>query len=105
MCRVDSETSIKCSAEYETPALSRLGSVVTHRGYSDWATQDIAATVTGLRYKLNRRGSDFRLAWAAEGSAWRQCASRTSTRAPHGSRLASMRAARPGRVSSVACMI
>ncbi len=72
MCRVDSDTWIKCSAEYETPAFSHLGSVVTVRGYSDWATQEIPSTITGLHYKLNRKGSDFRIAWAMDGRDWRQ---------------------------------
>ena len=72
MCRVDSETWMKCSVEYETPAFSRLGSVVTNRGFSDWATQDIASTLTTVHYQLNRRGSDFRLRWSSDGHAWHQ---------------------------------
>lgn len=72
MCRVDSDTWIKCSAESETPAFSHLGSVVTVRGYSDWATQEIPATVTALHYRLDRRGSDFRISWSLDGRDWRQ---------------------------------
>jgi regulation of enolase protein 1 (concanavalin A-like superfamily) len=72
MCRVDSETWMKCAAEYETPALARLGSVVTNYGYSDWATQDIPATVNALHYRLDRRGADFQLSWAAPDGAWQQ---------------------------------
>lgn len=72
MCRVDATTWIKCSVEYETPTVSRLGSVVTNAGYSDWATQDVPATLTTLHYKLNRRGADFRLMWGTDGQRWQQ---------------------------------
>ncbi len=35
---LDSDNWFKASIEYENEALSRLGSVVTNLGYSDWAT-------------------------------------------------------------------
>jgi uncharacterized protein len=72
MCRVDSETWIKCSTEYETPEHSRLGSVVTNLGYSDWATQDVLGTVCAMHYKLNRRGDDFLISWSTDGRDWWQ---------------------------------
>ncbi len=72
MVRVDAATWIKCSVEYETPTLSRLGSVVTNLGYSDWATQDIASGVSEMWYQVRREGSDFTLAWADDGATWRQ---------------------------------
>jgi regulation of enolase protein 1 (concanavalin A-like superfamily) len=71
MCRVDEDTWMKCAAEYETSSLSRLGSVVTNLGYSDWATQDVPSTLNAMRYKLDRRGSDFRLSWST-GRDWQQ---------------------------------
>jgi regulation of enolase protein 1 (concanavalin A-like superfamily) len=37
---------------------SRLGSVVTNLGYSDWATTDIT-TPPAIWYRLSRRGPDF----------------------------------------------
>ncbi|MFN8485062.1 MAG: DUF1349 domain-containing protein [Anaerolineae bacterium] len=72
MVRVDADTWIKCSVEYETPTLSRLGSVVTNLGFSDWATQDVPSTVTQMWYTIRREGSDFLLAWADDGQDWRQ---------------------------------
>ncbi len=48
----------KASIEYESEKFSRLGSVVTNLGYSDWATTDIA-TPTAMWYRLSRRGPDF----------------------------------------------
>ena len=38
---LDSENWFKASIEYENENFSRLGSVVTNLGYSDWATTDI----------------------------------------------------------------
>jgi regulation of enolase protein 1 (concanavalin A-like superfamily) len=72
MCRAGSETWIKCSTEYETSELSRLGSVVTNLGFSDWATQDIGGLPAMIRYKLDRRGDDFLISWSADRREWHQ---------------------------------
>ncbi len=72
MCRVDADTWIKCSAEYETPSLGRLGSVVTNLGFSDWASQDVEGNPNAMHYRLDRQGDDFRLSWSTDGSDWRQ---------------------------------
>ncbi|HYF62810.1 MAG TPA: DUF1349 domain-containing protein [Herpetosiphonaceae bacterium] len=72
MCRVDQDSWIKASVEYEPHGLSRLGSVVTNRGYSDWATQDIDASVAQMWYRLSRRGSDFHIESSADGQRWQQ---------------------------------
>jgi hypothetical protein len=72
LVRADSETWVKCSAEYETASHSRLGSVVTNLGYSDWATQDIAGAVTEIWYRLRRKGDDVFVDWSEDGVDWRQ---------------------------------
>jgi regulation of enolase protein 1 (concanavalin A-like superfamily) len=72
MVRVDSQNWIKCSVEYESPTMSRLGSVVTNLGYSDWATQDISSTINTVHYRLSRQGQDFRLEYAFAVGAWQQ---------------------------------
>lgn len=72
MARVDSQNWIKCSVEYENPTLSRLGSVVTNLGFSDWATQDIASTIRTMQYRLSRQGQDFRLEYALPDGVWQQ---------------------------------
>lgn len=61
----------KASVEYETPELSRLGSVVTNYGHSDWATRDIE-TPTVMWYRLSRRGPDFLIESAREGEEFAQ---------------------------------
>jgi regulation of enolase protein 1 (concanavalin A-like superfamily) len=52
--------------------MSRLGSVVTNLGYSDWATQDISSTINTVHYRLSRQGQDFRLEYAFAVGAWQQ---------------------------------
>ncbi len=54
----DSDSWFKASVEYENADFSRLGSVVTNHGHSDWATTDIE-TPSEIRYRLSRRGPDF----------------------------------------------
>jgi regulation of enolase protein 1 (concanavalin A-like superfamily) len=70
--RVDAENWIKCSVEYEDEALSRLGSVVTNHGYSDWATQDIASTVSTMCYRIGRKQNDFFIQYSFDGDVWQQ---------------------------------
>lgn len=72
MVRIDSQNWIKCSVEYESPTLSRLGSVVTNFGYSDWATQDIASGLSTMHYRLSRQGADFLLEYAFIDEQWQQ---------------------------------
>lgn len=72
MARVDGQNWIKCSVEYENPTLSRLGSVVTNLGFSDWATQDITTNVTTMRYRLSRQGPDFLIEYAQRNGPWQQ---------------------------------
>ena len=68
---LDSENWFKASVEFETAQFSRLGSVVTHNGYSDWATTDIA-TVNSVWYRLNRRGPDFLIESSVDGKTFKQ---------------------------------
>ena len=70
--RLDSENWIKTSIEYETPHQSRLGSVVTNLGFSDWATQDIDGTIRSMRYRIQSRGADFLLEYSSDGLLWQQ---------------------------------
>ena len=68
---LDSENWFKVSIEYENEEISRLGSVVTNHGYSDWATTDIVTT-TAIWYRLSRRGSDFLIESSEDGIAFKQ---------------------------------
>jgi uncharacterized protein len=70
--RLDSQNWIKVSTEYEDEHVSRLGSVVTNLGYSDWATQDFPSDRRAMWYRISRRGSDFLLENSPDGITWLQ---------------------------------
>lgn len=72
MVRIDSENWIKASTEYEDEAHSRLGSVVTNLGYSDWATQDVLSSHFEMWYRISRCGSDYLIEASFDGSRWLQ---------------------------------
>ncbi len=68
---LDSNTWFKASIEYENADFSRLGSVVTNYGHSDWATTDIE-TVHSIWYRLSRRGPDFLVESSPDGRDFSQ---------------------------------
>ena len=70
--RIDGENWIKCSVEYENSELSRLGSVVTNRGFSDWATQDISSDVISVMYQIRKREKDFLIEYSLDDRKWHQ---------------------------------
>lgn len=70
--RGDAENWIKVSTEYESESISRLGSVVTNIGYSDWATQDIPSTHKEMWYRISKDGPDFLLEHSYDGQTWAQ---------------------------------
>lgn len=72
MIRADDNHWIKVSTEFEDTALSRLGSVVTNGGYSDWATQDVSSRFRERRYRISRETDDFIVEYSDDGNAWRQ---------------------------------
>lgn len=68
---LDIDNWFKASIEYENEKISRLGSVVTNNGYSDWATTDIPTT-TAMWYRLSRRGPDFLIESSPNGMDFKQ---------------------------------
>jgi hypothetical protein len=72
MVRVDDKNWIKLSTEYESKHISRLGSVVTNLGYSDWASQDIDSNIRERGYRIIREGQDFILESSPDGQIWQQ---------------------------------
>ena len=69
---IDSENWFKASIEYENENYQRLGSVVTNNSYSDWATQDISASIKEMYYRLSRRESDFLIEYSEDGVNFKQ---------------------------------
>jgi len=70
--RLDSENWIKASVEFESENHSRLGSVVTNNGYSDWATIDVNSQVQTMWYRIQSRGNDFLIEYSPDGDQWMQ---------------------------------
>ncbi len=68
----DADNWFKASVEYESPQASKLGSVVTNLGYSDWATTDISSAENEMHYRLSRRGQDFCIENALDGVTFKQ---------------------------------
>jgi regulation of enolase protein 1 (concanavalin A-like superfamily) len=69
---LDSDNWLKASIEYENREFQRLGSVVTNRGYSDWATTDIPASVKSMWYRFSRRESDYCIECSYDGIQFKQ---------------------------------
>jgi len=69
---LDSENWLKASIEYENEEFQHLGSVVTNRGFSDWATTEIPGNVRSMWYRLSRRADDFRIECSDDGVHFRQ---------------------------------
>ena len=69
---LDSDNWIKGSVEYEDGIIQHLGSVVTNRGFSDWATTEIPANVRTMWYRLSRREDDYRIDCSNDGVTWHQ---------------------------------
>jgi len=70
--RLNSDNWIKASVEYETANHSRLGSVVTNNGYSDWATIDVYKSIQTMWYRIQSRGNDFLIEYSYDGEQWKQ---------------------------------
>lgn len=69
---LDSENWLKASVEYENERFQHLGSVVTDKGYSDWATTEIPASVKSMWYRLSRREDDFCVECSQNGAVFHQ---------------------------------
>lgn len=69
---LDSENWLKASVEYENENFQHLGSVVTNRGYSDWATTEIPANIKSMWYRLSRREEDFCIDCSNDGKIFHQ---------------------------------
>lgn len=68
----DADNWAKVSVEYEDDDFSRMGSVVTNLGYSDWATTDISSDIRRKHYRISRKGQDFLVEQSDDGVDWRQ---------------------------------
>lgn len=72
LVRGDADCWFKCAVEFEPDAPSRLGSVVTNAGYSDWATQDVPSSFRSVAYDLDFQEGDLVAQWSEDGREYRQ---------------------------------
>jgi len=72
MVRLSPDCWLKTSVEYEGGRPNRLGCVVTNRGYSDWSTEDIPATISEFALRVTRHGADYLVEARLPGGPWTQ---------------------------------
>jgi regulation of enolase protein 1 (concanavalin A-like superfamily) len=72
MVRLSPACWLKTSLEFEVGIPSKLGSVITHDGFSDWATQDYSGARLDLDFRVRREGSDYTVDCSQDGSNWSQ---------------------------------
>jgi regulation of enolase protein 1 (concanavalin A-like superfamily) len=72
LIRENTENWVKVSVEYEDNVISRLGSVVTNMGYSDWATQDILSSIQEKWLRLHKHGNDVMIEHSDNNHHWKQ---------------------------------
>ena len=72
MVRFSADCWLKTSVEFEDGRINRLGCVVTNRGYSDWSTQDIPASITDFELRVTRHRSDYLVEARLPAGSWSQ---------------------------------
>jgi len=72
--RCNEENWIIASTEFESANHSRLGSVVTNLGYSDWATIDIQSSINEMWYQIHSKNNlkDYLIEYSYDGAIWKQ---------------------------------
>lgn len=59
MVRLSPDCWLKTSIEFEPDAPSKLGVVVTNRGYSDWSIQLVDPSIREASFRVIRSGADY----------------------------------------------
>ncbi|PYZ93392.1 hypothetical protein CR194_09420 [Salipaludibacillus keqinensis] len=72
MLRFSEDIWIKTSLEYIPNGLSKLGAVVTNRGYSDWSSQNVDYNNEYLFFRLSRIGQNVYVDFSSNGVDWNQ---------------------------------
>lgn len=67
---LDGNNWAKCGVEFIDESYSRLGSVVTHDGFSDWACTPFTTDITRMYYRLSRHRRDFRFECSQDGDQY-----------------------------------
>ncbi len=72
MIRFSEDMWVKTSLEYIPDGLSKLGAVVTNKGYSDWSTQYVDCKDTPLFYRISKIGQNCYVDFSWDGESWNQ---------------------------------
>ncbi|TRZ40583.1 DUF1349 domain-containing protein [Niallia circulans] len=72
MIRFSKDVWVKTSLEYITSSLSKLGAVVTNRGYSDWSTQHMESKEVELYFRISRIAQNSYVDFSWDGKEWLQ---------------------------------
>ncbi|UOE94792.1 DUF1349 domain-containing protein [Alkalihalobacillus sp. LMS39] len=72
MIRFSEDMWVKTSLEYIPDGLSKLGAVVTNRGYSDWSTQYVDCKTVQLYYRISKIEQNCYIDVSWDGEEWNQ---------------------------------
>lgn len=72
MVRFSKDVWVKTSLEYITNTLSKMGAVVTNRGYSDWSTQYMESKEIDLYFRISRIAQNCYVDFSWDGEEWMQ---------------------------------
>ncbi|MFE8703063.1 DUF1349 domain-containing protein [Cytobacillus sp. FJAT-54145] len=72
MIRFSKDVWVKTSLEYIPNGLSKLGAVVTNRGYSDWSTQYVDCKDIKLYYRISKIEQNCYVDFSWNGEVWNQ---------------------------------
>ncbi|WP_082795379.1 DUF1349 domain-containing protein [Alkalihalobacillus trypoxylicola] len=72
MIRFSKDIWVKTSLEYIPNGLSKLGAVVTNRGYSDWSTQYVDCQEVQLYYRISKIEQNCYVDFSWDGEEWNQ---------------------------------
>ncbi|RWZ54456.1 DUF1349 domain-containing protein [Halobacillus fulvus] len=72
MIRTSENTWVKTSLEYIPDGKSKLGAVVTNRGYSDWSTQYVDIDEVELYYRISKVAQNVYVDVSHDGENWQQ---------------------------------
>lgn len=72
MIRFSEDVWVKTSLEYIPDGLSKLGAVVTNRGYSDWSTQYVDCKDVQLYYRISKVQQNCYVDFSLDGERWNQ---------------------------------
>lgn len=70
MARIDSYNWVKASLMDNACPPADIGSVVTQRGNSDWASAPISSPLTKIWFRLKRKGGDMLLSYSTDGNSF-----------------------------------